>query len=89
MQSVAMLVTLAAAGADEPRRRETVQHASDGIDALAALHGALVSGAVAPHTVRNLRDWTRRRLRPDDPELAAVLDEIELRILVELAKLER
>lgn len=88
LPSVAMLVTMAAASPDE-RRKAEIASTGHGLDQLADLHADLVTGAVPPQRLRALRDWLRRRLRPDDPELAAITDEVELRVLVELAKLER
>jgi hypothetical protein len=89
VQSVAMLVTLAAAGPSPERRREMAREAEDGLTRLEALHRDLIAGIVAPARLRALRDWTRGRGKPDDPELAQLMDDIELRILVELAKRER
>lgn len=89
VQSVAMLVTLAAAGPEPERRREMAREAEDGLNRLEALHRDLVAGVVAPARLRALRDWTRGRGKPTDPALAQLMDEIELRILVELAKRER
>ena len=89
VQSIAVLVALAEPGEVRERRREQVGHAAAGIDALASLEAALLAGAVGREQVRALRQWRRKRTRPDDPALAELLDEIELRILVELAKLHR
>ncbi|RST30712.1 flagellar trans-acting factor FliX [Sphingomonas ginkgonis] len=87
--SVAMLVTLAATDAGTPGRGAGPREAERGLDGLDALRRALVHGSVPPERIRMLRDWARGRRRSDDPDLAALEQEIELRILVELAKLER
>ena len=89
VQSVAMLVTLAAAGPEPERRREAVRQAEEGLTALERLHKELIAGVASPQRLRSLRDWARTRGRPEEPELAALMDDIELRILVELAKRER
>lgn len=89
VQSVAMLVTLAAAGNEPERRRELAREAEDGLTRLEALHRELIAGVVPSARLKNLRDWTRARGKPADPQLAQLMDEIELRILVELAKRER
>lgn len=86
--SVAVLVTLAALSPDEQRRHQAIADARNGVEVLGELHRDLLRGVLPAARLRTLRDWARRRLRPDDPELAALMDEIELRILVELAKLE-
>lgn len=86
--SVPMLVTLSATQAPEQRRGRLLYRAGEGVDELTRLHRELVRGAVPVERLRALRDWLKRRPRPDEPELSAFFDEIELRILVELAKLE-
>lgn len=88
MQSVAMLVTIAAATPEE-RRKAGITQTGEGLSRLEALHKELVAGVVGPQRLLALREWTRRRSRPDDPALAAIMDEVELRILVELAKFDR
>ena len=51
------------------------------------IHLGLLSGAIPPHTLQRLAgDLRRQRGSVADPHLAAVLDEIELRARVELAK---
>lgn len=89
VQSVQMLVALAAAAPEAEQRREATRRAADGLDGLTALHRELIAGVVSPQRIEALRAWTRRRDRPEDPGLASLLDDIELRILVELAKRER
>ncbi|WP_233281593.1 flagellar assembly protein FliX [Sphingomonas changnyeongensis] len=89
VQSVQMLVALAAAGPEPDRRAEIARQAEQGVNALETLHRALIAGTVGPQKLRELREWTRRRDRSPDTALSTLLDEIELRILVELAKLER
>lgn len=81
-----MLVTLSTALDPRPRDTLAKTQARDGLDLLAGLYRDQVTGLVSPQRLRTLRDWARRRLRPDDPELGAILDEIETRLLVELAK---
>lgn len=90
-QSVQMLVTLAAAARppELERRRRLAKEAERGLDALEMLQAALVVGVSAVEPTRELRNWSEGRTRPDDPELAEVMDEIDLRIQVELAKRER
>ena len=90
-QSVQMLVTLAAAAIPPQleRRRHLTKKAERGLDALEMLQAALVTGVGAAEPVRELRSWMEERSPADDPQLAAIMDEIDLRIQVELAKLER
>ena len=88
-QSVQMLVTLAQAMPPVERRRRAAREAEKGLDALEMLQAALVVGTGATTPVEDLKNWSENRARPDDPELAEIMDEIDLRIQVELAKRER
>jgi hypothetical protein len=86
-QSVQMLVALAATSHDD--RRAQAREAEEALDGLERLHAELVAGRARRERLDALKEWTRRRSRPGEPELAKLVDEIELRILVELAKQER
>ena len=88
-QSVQMLVALAAAMPEPERRRRLARQAEKALDALEMLQAALIVGVGATAPARELKDWSEGRTRPEDPELAGIMDEIDLRIQVELAKLER
>jgi hypothetical protein len=89
-QSVQMLVTLAATMQEpERRRRIAAQEAEKGLDALGMLQAALIVGVSSAEPVRELKHWSENRVVPEDPELAEIMDEIDLRIQVELAKRER
>ncbi|NBR29945.1 MAG: hypothetical protein EBT83_16285 [Betaproteobacteria bacterium] len=59
------------------------------LDALEQLRDGLLSGSLPVATLRNLeRMVAQERALVSDPKLNAVLDDIELRAAVELAKLE-
>lgn len=88
-QSVQMLVTLATAMQEPERRRRAVREAEKALDALEMLQAALIIGVTAPDPVPELENWSQNRTPPEDPELAGILDEIDLRVQVELAKRER
>jgi hypothetical protein len=89
-QSVQMLVTLAAATMppETERRRLVSKKAQKGLDALEMLQAALVLGVSSAEPVRELRSWMEERTPSEDPEIEALMDEIDLRVQVELAKLE-
>lgn len=71
-------------------RRADVQYGHDVLDALEALRLALVLGRVPGARLAALSTMVReKRARCDDPRLADLLAEIELRAEVELAKLGR
>lgn len=86
--SVAMLVTLAAADPAIERRRKQAIDAQRGIDMLDQLHRELVAGVVSPVRLQAIVEWSETFERSDDPALAAILSDIELRVRVELAKLD-
>ncbi|MET0307302.1 MAG: flagellar assembly protein FliX [Sphingomonas sp.] len=86
MPSVQMLVTLSAADPGIERRRKLAQDADRGIDALDRLHKELVAGVVSPQRLQEIVDWSQSFETPDDPVLASLLADIDLRVRVELAK---
>lgn len=86
--SVAMLVTLAAADPAIERRRKQAVDAQRGVDMLDQLHRELVAGVVSPAKLQAIVEWSETFEHSDDPALAAILSDIELRVRVELAKLD-
>jgi len=57
------------------------------LDQLDELRHALLVGTIDPAKLRELQDRVRaERIKVTDPKLAGILDEIELRAAVELAK---
>ncbi len=86
--SVDMLVILASEGEADRRRRMAAQ-AEHGLAALEELQAEIEAGEPSAAKLQELASWTRGLQRPDDPQLAQILDAIELRALVELAKHDR
>nr|WP_218943107.1 flagellar assembly protein FliX [Sphingomonas sp. R-74633] len=86
--SVAMLVTLAAADPAIERRRKQSIDAQRGIDQLDSLHRELVAGVVSPARLEAIVEWSESFEASDDPTLAAILADIDVRVRVELAKLD-
>jgi hypothetical protein len=83
---------IAAQEVDDPLagRRRARQRGDQLLDALDDLKLALLDGKLAPGKLRALQSLVgTQRGRADDPALQVVLDEIELRTAVELAKLDR
>jgi hypothetical protein len=71
-------------------RRRARERGEKLLDALEELRLALIDGRLPATKLGALQQLLReQREQADDPRLAAVLDEIELRASVELAKLER
>ncbi|MBF0095077.1 MAG: flagellar assembly protein FliX [Alphaproteobacteria bacterium] len=76
--------------AGKQARRRTIQRGEEILDQLETVRRDLLSGAIPKERLANLAQITRsRREQGVDPLLAAILDEIELRAEVELAKLTR
>jgi hypothetical protein len=90
VQSVEMLVAMAAVDPERERRRRMAQQAEEGLDQLEQLHSEIVGGK-EPNSQRlaALKTWAQSIGKPDDAQLAQLIHDIELRVLVELAKLER
>ena len=60
------------------------------LDRLDDIRIALLTGSLPRAQLESLRHLAREQIAPeDDPQLAAILDEIELRVAVELAKLDK
>ena len=75
---------------DQEGRRRAMERGEGILETLEALRRALLLGNVPRHTLTELTNLLRAgRSELLDPRLAALMDEIELRAAVELAKLER
>lgn len=82
------LLALQEVNPDETRRA-VQRHAEDVLDELDELRHGLLMGTLSRVQLRRLKTLiTARRAAIDDPRLAEILDEIELRAAVELAKYE-
>ncbi len=88
MPSVAMLVTLAASDPGIERRRKQAVEAERGVDLLDRLHKELLSGTPRPERLQEIAQWSQNFEVPSEPTLAAILSDIDLRVRVELAKLD-
>ena len=84
------LLALQDVGGPLERKRRAVSRAGRMLDVLDGLKLALLEGELSGADVERLRRAVRdERQLTDDPRLEGVLDEIEMRAAVELAKLER
>jgi hypothetical protein len=71
------------------RRKAAVQRGSSMLDRLDDIRLALLTGSLPRGQLENLRRMAQDRVDVlNDPQLQSVLDEIELRVAVELAKLD-
>lgn len=75
-------------GGDEHDRQEARAHGENLLLRLEQIRLGLLAGRIPAHQLNELvRDLRRRRAAFTDPRLGEILDEIELRAAVELAKL--
>ncbi|MDE2488712.1 MAG: flagellar assembly protein FliX [Alphaproteobacteria bacterium] len=89
VMGVDALLTLQDIGGPMERRRRAVGRGGRLLDVLDGLRVALLSGELSTADLQRLqRTLTEQRPATDDPRLEALLDEIETRAAVELAKLE-
>jgi len=86
--NVEMLVALAANTPSVERRRQMAERAAKGLDALERLHAELLSGTPSVEALQAVVEWSQSGETPDDPVLAQLLGDIDVRVRVELAKLD-
>ena len=87
--SIDALIALQEVDGPLERRRRSVKRAGVILDVLDDIKLALLDGDVAPAALERLMGAVQRqRDSVDDPRLEGLLDEIEVRAAVELAKLE-
>lgn len=90
VMGVEALLALQDVGGPLERKRKAVRRAGLILDVLDDLKIGLLEGELSSVDLDRLRRAVRdERANTDDPRLEAVLDEIELRAAVEVAKLER
>ena len=90
VMGVEALLTLQDVGNPSERKRRAVGRAGRILDVLDEMKIALLGGELSPETLTRLQVAVREE-RPgaDDPRLEGLLDEIETRAAVEMAKLEQ
>lgn len=86
--SVQALVAIAVNNPIAERRRKQAKDAERGIDALDRLHKELVAGTPNVARLREIAAWSQTVPTPDEPTLAQLMRDIDLRVRVELAKLD-
>jgi hypothetical protein len=87
--SIDALLALQEVGGPLERRRKAVRRAGVILDVLDEVKLALLDGGVSPEALERLMGAVKlERGGADDPALQSLLDEIETRAAVELAKLE-
>lgn len=87
--SIDALLALQSVGTPGERRKRAVNRAGRLLDMLDEIKIGLLDGAISGGSLERLMGAIRdQREATDDPKLEGVLDEIETRAAVELAKLE-
>ena len=87
--SVEALIALQEVGGPLERRRRAVRRAGTILDALDGLKLDLLEGRLTQSAIEGLKGAVReQRSMTDDPRLEALLNEVEIRAEVELAKIQ-
>jgi hypothetical protein len=87
--SIDALLALQSVGSPLERKKKAVRRASAILDILDEVKVALLDGGVSPQALARLVSAIRdERAETDEPALEGVLNEIETRAAVEMAKLE-
>ena len=90
ISSVGSLLTLQEMPEDELSNRKAIMHSKTTLETLEKLRHSLLMGSVPAHVLHDLnRMVNSQRHLAVDPKLKEILDDIELRAAVELAKLEK
>ena len=88
LTSVDMLLAIASVDDEAERRRQMASHAAAGLDALEALDQA-EDDEVRRQKAEQLSEWAQGVPEDGHPEITRILRQIELRALIEIAKIER
>ena len=87
--SLSGILSLQEVSEDEIRRKKIIQHGNSMLDSLENLRRQILLGTLSLDTLQNIeKNLKLQRQIINDPRLMMVLDDIELRTAVELAKLE-
>lgn len=87
--SLAGMLGLQEVSDEEIRRKKLIKQGGEMLDSLEQLRRRLLLGTLPMQTLRDLnQQLSLQRQEVTDPRLIAIMDEIELRAAVELAKLE-
>ena len=90
VMGVDALITLQDVGGPTERKRRAVRRAGRLLDLLDEMKLALIDGRITGDNLARLQVAIReQRAATDDPRLEGLLDEIETRAAVEIAKLEQ
>ena len=89
VSSTNMVLSIQAVSDEEIGRKKAYKQANQTLDALDDLKKSILLGDISPHQLKNISDKIdMMRTQSGDPQLQDILDHIELRAAVELAKLD-
>ena len=90
VSSMSALLSLQEMPDEEVRKKKAMLHGTATLEALEKLRDALLMGTISESVLRNIGNLlAEKRQQISDPRLIEIMDEIELRAAVELAKFER
>lgn len=89
IQGMDALLALQEVGGDEQKRRKAMQHGNTLLDSLEDLRADLLAGRLSEDKLEVLASHVSQVVESGDDRVDGVLQEIELRVKVELAKLGR
>jgi len=89
IQGMDALLALQEVDEREARRSKASRHGHTLLDSLEMVRADLLAGHVSEDRLERLAEQVSRRPASGDPNIDSVLEEIELRVKVELAKLGR
>ena len=89
MAGLSNLLALQEISEKDVYKRKMVQHGHSMLDSLDKLRRQILMGTVPPHLLHDIaRQLSIQKQGVADPQLLAIMEDIELRTAVELAKLE-
>lgn len=88
LSSVNSIFSIQEVGDESPSKSQVVQYGFDLVKYLETIHLGLLSGSLPGEVLLNMDSMIKNwRKTIDDPKLQSIIDEVELRSMVELAKL--
>ena len=89
IQGIDALLALQEVDEKSDRRRKAAKHGHSLLDGLESVRADLLAGQVSEDRLEQLARTMDSRMPSGEPQIDSVLEEIELRVKVELAKLGR
>lgn len=88
--SIDNMLALQEVSEEEGKRKKLQQQGNTMLESLERLRRQLLTGEIPVHTIHDLsRQLSVQRETVSDPALISIIDDIELRVAVEMAKLDK